>query len=176
MESGEFSRGKESIRADGGIVMVGNFDVDVARRAARGHLFGPMPKEMRDDTAFNDRIHAYLPGWDVPSSIRPSSPTTSASSATSWPSAGASSDGRLASTSPRDGWTGAASSAGAIARPRTTPSTGCSSSFGRPRHGGARRRARVGRELALELRRRVKEQQAASAPPSSATSLQLPTW
>jgi ATP-dependent Lon protease len=31
-----------------------------------GHLFGPMPPEMRDDTAFMDRIHAYLPGWDVP--------------------------------------------------------------------------------------------------------------
>lgn len=66
MESGEFSRGKESIRADGGIVMVGNFDVDVADELRRGHLFGPMPKEMRDDTAFHDRIHAYLPGWDVP--------------------------------------------------------------------------------------------------------------
>jgi uncharacterized protein (TIGR02653 family) len=66
MESGEFSRGKESIRADGGIVMVGNFDVDVHEQLRRGHLFGPMPKEMRDDTAFHDRIHAYLPGWDVP--------------------------------------------------------------------------------------------------------------
>jgi hypothetical protein len=66
MESGEFSRGKESIRADGGIVMVGNFDVDVADELRRGHLFGPMPKEMRNDTAFHDRIHAYLPGWDVP--------------------------------------------------------------------------------------------------------------
>ena len=66
MESGEFSRGKESIRADGGIVMVGNFDVDVHDELRRGHLFGPMPKEMRDDTAFHDRIHAYLPGWDVP--------------------------------------------------------------------------------------------------------------
>ncbi|WP_217922212.1 BREX system Lon protease-like protein BrxL [Miltoncostaea oceani] len=66
MESGEFSRGKESIRADGGVVMVGNFDVDVAEQLRRGHLFGPMPKEMRDDTAFHDRIHAYLPGWDVP--------------------------------------------------------------------------------------------------------------
>jgi uncharacterized protein (TIGR02653 family) len=66
MESGEFSRGKESIRADGGIVMVGNFDVDVQEELRRGHLFGPMPKEMRDDTAFHDRIHAYLPGWDVP--------------------------------------------------------------------------------------------------------------
>jgi len=66
MESGEFSRGKESIRADGGIVMVGNFDVDVHDQLRLGHLFGPMPKEMRDDTAFHDRIHAYLPGWDVP--------------------------------------------------------------------------------------------------------------
>jgi hypothetical protein len=66
MESGEFSRGKESIRADGGIMMVGNFDVDVVDQLRRGHLFGPMPKEMRDDTAFHDRIHAYIPGWDVP--------------------------------------------------------------------------------------------------------------
>ena len=66
MESGEFSRGKESIRADGSIVMVGNFEVDVEHQQRIGHLFGPMPPEMRDDTAFMDRIHAYLPGWDVP--------------------------------------------------------------------------------------------------------------
>jgi len=66
MESGEFSRGKESIRADGGIMMVGNFDVDVQHQQRIGHLFGPMPPEMRDDTAFMDRIHAYLPGWDLP--------------------------------------------------------------------------------------------------------------
>ena len=66
MESGEFSRGKESIRADGGIVMVGNFDVDVRHQLRTGHLLGPLPKEMRDDTAFMDRIHAYIPGWDVP--------------------------------------------------------------------------------------------------------------
>ncbi len=66
MESGEFSRGKESIRADGSIVMVGNFEVDVEQQQRVGHLFGPMPPEMRDDTAFMDRIHAFLPGWDVP--------------------------------------------------------------------------------------------------------------
>lgn len=65
MESGEFSRGKESIRADGGIVLVGNFDVDVEHQMRIGHLFGPLPPEMRDDTAFMDRIHAFLPGWDV---------------------------------------------------------------------------------------------------------------
>lgn len=66
MESGEFSRGKESIRADGSMVLVGNFDVDVEHQQRVGHLFGPMPPEMRDDTAFMDRIHAFLPGWDVP--------------------------------------------------------------------------------------------------------------
>ena len=66
MESGEFSRGKESIRADGCIVMVGNFEVDVEHQQRLGHLFGPLPKEMRDDTAFMDRIHAYLPGWNFP--------------------------------------------------------------------------------------------------------------
>jgi ATP-dependent Lon protease len=66
MESGEFSRGKDSIRADGSVVMVGNFDVDVEHQQRVGHLFGPMPPEMRDDTAFMDRIHSYLPGWDVP--------------------------------------------------------------------------------------------------------------
>jgi len=66
MASGEFSRGKESIRADGGIVMVGNFDVDVEQQQRIGHLLSPLPKEMRDDTAFHDRIHGYAPGWDFP--------------------------------------------------------------------------------------------------------------
>lgn len=66
MESGEFSRGKESIRAEGSVVMVGNFDVDVATQQRVGHLFGPLPPEMRNDTAFMDRIHCFLPGWDVP--------------------------------------------------------------------------------------------------------------
>jgi ATP-dependent Lon protease len=66
MESGEFSRGKESIRADGSIVMVGNFEVDVEHQQRISHLFGPMPPEMRDDTAFMDRLHSYIPGWDFP--------------------------------------------------------------------------------------------------------------
>lgn len=66
MESGEFSRGKEPIRASGGVIMVGNFDVDVEHQQRVSHLFGPMPKEMRDDTAFMDRIHAFIPGWDFP--------------------------------------------------------------------------------------------------------------
>lgn len=66
MESGEFSRGRESIRAFGSIVLLGNFDVDVEHQQRVGHLFGPLPPEMRNDTAFMDRIHAFLPGWDVP--------------------------------------------------------------------------------------------------------------
>ena len=66
MASGEFSRGKESIRADGGIVMLGNFEVDVQQQQRIGHLLSPLPKEMRDDTAFMDRLHTYVPGWDFP--------------------------------------------------------------------------------------------------------------
>ncbi|MBT3267085.1 peptidase, partial [Candidatus Poribacteria bacterium] len=62
----EFSRGKESIRAEGGVVMVGNFDVDVQQQQRIGHLFSPLAPEMRDDTAFHDRIHCYAPGWDFP--------------------------------------------------------------------------------------------------------------
>jgi len=66
MASGEFSRGKDSIRAEGGIVMVGNFDVDIEQQQRIGHLLSPLPPEMRDDTAFHDRIHAFVPGWDFP--------------------------------------------------------------------------------------------------------------
>ena len=66
MESGEFSRGKESIRAEGGIVMVGNFDVDVQQQQRIGHLLSPLPAEMRNDTAFQDRLHAFVPGWNFP--------------------------------------------------------------------------------------------------------------
>ena len=71
MASGQFSRGKESIRAEGSIVMVGNLDVDVEQQQKIGHLLSPMPPEMRDDTAFMDRIHAYAPGWDYPK-LKPS--------------------------------------------------------------------------------------------------------
>lgn len=66
MASGEFSRGKESIRAQGSMVMVGNFDVDVEQQQRIGHLLSPLPAEMRDDTAFQDRLHAFAPGWDFP--------------------------------------------------------------------------------------------------------------
>lgn len=71
MASGQFSRAKENIRAEGSIVMVGNLDVDVEQQQKIGHLLSPMPPEMRDDTAFMDRIHAYAPGWDFPK-LKPS--------------------------------------------------------------------------------------------------------
>ena len=62
MASGQFSRGKDNIRADGSIVMVGNFDVDVEQQQRIGHLLSPMPPEMRSDTAFMDRLQAFAPG------------------------------------------------------------------------------------------------------------------
>ncbi len=62
MEDGTFSRGRELISAEGSIVFVGNLDGDVQTIMRTSNLFYPMPKEM--DTAFFDRIHAYLPGWE----------------------------------------------------------------------------------------------------------------
>lgn len=63
MEDGSFSRGREVITAEGSIVFVGNLDGDVQSILRASHLFYPLPKEM--DTAFYDRIHAYLPGWEL---------------------------------------------------------------------------------------------------------------
>lgn len=62
MEDGTFSRGREIITAEGSIVFVGNLDGDIGTIVRTSNLFHPMPKEM--DTAFYDRIHAYLPGWE----------------------------------------------------------------------------------------------------------------
>jgi len=63
MEDGAFSRGREVINAEGSIVFVGNLDGDVSTIVRTSNLFYPMPKEM--DTAFFDRIHFYLPGWEL---------------------------------------------------------------------------------------------------------------
>jgi ATP-dependent Lon protease len=71
MASGQFSRGKDNIRAEGSLVMVGNFDVDVEQQQRIGHLLTPLPTEMRNDTAFMDRLHAFVPGWDFPK-LKPS--------------------------------------------------------------------------------------------------------
>jgi ATP-dependent Lon protease len=66
MESGEFSRATGSIKAEGSIVFNGNFEVDVETQLRQSHLFGPLPPDIRNDTAFMDRIHSYVPGWDAP--------------------------------------------------------------------------------------------------------------
>jgi ATP-dependent Lon protease len=62
MEDGAFSRGRDIITAEGSVVFVGNIDGDIETIVRTSNLFYPMPKEM--DTAFYDRIHAYLPGWE----------------------------------------------------------------------------------------------------------------
>ncbi len=62
MEDGAFSRGRDIITAEGSIVFVGNLDGDIETIVRTSTLFYPMPKEM--DTAFYDRIHAYIPGWE----------------------------------------------------------------------------------------------------------------
>jgi ATP-dependent Lon protease len=62
MEDGAFSRGRDIIQAEGSVVFVGNIDGEISTILRTSHLFYPMPKEM--DTAFYDRIHAYIPGWE----------------------------------------------------------------------------------------------------------------
>jgi len=62
MEDGVFSRGRDIITAEGSVVFVGNLDGDIETIVRTSNLFYPMPKEM--DTAFFDRIHAYVPGWE----------------------------------------------------------------------------------------------------------------
>ncbi len=66
MASGQFSRGKDNIRAEGSLVMLGNLDVDIQQQQKIGHLLAPLPPEMRHDTAFMDRLHSYIPGWEFP--------------------------------------------------------------------------------------------------------------
>jgi len=65
MEAGSFSRGREEITALASLVFVGNINVDVELALRTGHLFTPFPSEMQD-LAFLDRFHAYLPGWEFP--------------------------------------------------------------------------------------------------------------
>lgn len=65
MESGSFSRGREEITALASLVFVGNINVDIQTAVRTSHLFTPFPQEMQD-LAFLDRFHLYLPGWDMP--------------------------------------------------------------------------------------------------------------
>ncbi len=68
MEQRSFSRGddKGTIQADAGIVFNGNIDGDVESIARVSHLFTALPDAIRNDMAFHDRWHGYLPGWEIP--------------------------------------------------------------------------------------------------------------
>jgi ATP-dependent Lon protease len=66
MESGQFSRGSKSFAADASVAFAGNLDVEGDQPDPRyRHLFEPLPDELID-SAFLDRIHGYLPGWEIP--------------------------------------------------------------------------------------------------------------
>jgi ATP-dependent Lon protease len=65
-ESGTFQRGKEAASGDASIAMFGNTNQPVDVMVQTGHLFAPMPDVIRDDMAFIDRLHFYLPGWEIP--------------------------------------------------------------------------------------------------------------
>lgn len=65
MASGSFSRGRDVINANAAMVFVGNINQSVDILVKTGHLFAPFPEQMID-SAFFDRMHAYLPGWEIP--------------------------------------------------------------------------------------------------------------
>lgn len=66
MASGSFARGKEEKAASASMVFVGNINQSVDVLLKTSSLFDPFPPEMGTDTAFLDRMHCYLPGWEVP--------------------------------------------------------------------------------------------------------------
>ena len=70
MASGSFARGKEEKAANASMVFVGNINQSVDVLLKTSSLFDPFPPEMGTDTAFLDRIHCYLPGWEIPK-VRP---------------------------------------------------------------------------------------------------------
>ena len=66
MASGSFARGRDMINADASMVFVGNINDSVQNLLKVTHLFSPFPPEFNNDSAFFDRIHYYLPGWEIP--------------------------------------------------------------------------------------------------------------
>lgn len=66
MASGSFARGKEEKNAYASMVFVGNINQSVDVILKTSHLFEPFPEAMGNDTAFLDRMHCYIPGWEIP--------------------------------------------------------------------------------------------------------------
>jgi ATP-dependent Lon protease len=65
-ESGQYQRGQEAATGEASMAMFGNTNQPVDVMVQVGHLFEPMPPIIRDDMAFIDRLHFYLPGWEIP--------------------------------------------------------------------------------------------------------------
>ncbi len=66
MASGSFARGKEEKNANASMVFVGNINQSLDSLIKTSHLFAPFPEAMSNDAAFFDRIHYYVPGWEIP--------------------------------------------------------------------------------------------------------------
>ena len=65
-ESGMFARGKDALSGQASLAMFGNTNQPVEVMVRSSHLFVPMPDVIREDMAFLDRIHYYIPGWEIP--------------------------------------------------------------------------------------------------------------
>jgi ATP-dependent Lon protease len=65
-ESGTFARGKDALSGSASIAMFGNTNQPVEVMVRSSHLFTPMPDVIREDMAFLDRLHFYIPGWEIP--------------------------------------------------------------------------------------------------------------
>lgn len=65
-ESGQYQRGQEALSGYASIAMFGNTQQPIDVMVQTGHLFEPMPEVIQDDMAFIDRLHFYLPGWEIP--------------------------------------------------------------------------------------------------------------
>lgn len=65
MASGSFARGREQMEASASMVFVGNINQSVESLVKTSHLLAPFPEAMID-SAFFDRFHAYIPGWEIP--------------------------------------------------------------------------------------------------------------
>ncbi len=65
-ESGTFARGKDALSGAASIALFGNTNQPVELMVRSSHLFMPLPEVIRDDMAFLDRLHFYLPGWEIP--------------------------------------------------------------------------------------------------------------
>ena len=66
MASGSFARGKDMINAEASMVCIGNINDSVENLLKVTHLFTPFPVEFNNDSAFFDRMHYYMPGWEIP--------------------------------------------------------------------------------------------------------------